>query len=239
MLADWGADGDQAQQVRRADPRTDAPGALLAVQRFVNTADLELTLDHLATAETATRVVRYPRARRPVGTLSERDVHVLRAFRERVRGYLEGDERLPPALPGVPVTLTVSRDTLQLSATGPGVQAVLGRLYIALAVAVGDDSLSRLRVCKDRRCRWVFYDSTRNGRGSGATTPSAACATKCGREVSQPEPARASSWLSGWRRLPSGQSAFESPLGSSQRAAWTFYRRAPVAGRLRSGGVRC
>ena len=163
MLADLGPDRDQAQHVRRADARTDAPGALLAFQRFVNTADLELTLDHLATPEAATGWFAAHMPDASVGTLSERDVHVLRAFREWVRDHLDGDERLPPALPAVPVTLTLSRETLQLGATGPaGVQAVLGHLYIALAIAAGDGSLSRLRVCKDRRCRWVFYDSSRN-----------------------------------------------------------------------------
>ena len=155
-------DGDQAQQVHRAESRTEAPGALLALQRFVNTADLELTLDHLATAEAATAWFAAHLPDVSAGTLSEPDVHVLKAVREWVRDYLDGHEPLTPALPAVPLTLTVTRDTLQLGATEPGVQAVLGRLYTTLVAAAADGTVSRLRVCKDRRCRWVFYDATRN-----------------------------------------------------------------------------
>src|SRR5229473_1460263 len=43
-----------------------------------------------------------------------------------------------------------------------GVAGAMGRMVAALFAAVGDADWSRLKLCGSQRCRWAFYDRSRN-----------------------------------------------------------------------------
>jgi predicted RNA-binding Zn ribbon-like protein len=151
----------------RGDDRTPAPGRLRLVEEFANTHN------HLRAAE----LLRTPDDLR--GWLEKRglpceatpDEHSLTtalAVREALRGFLRRD---PGAAPLLEATWSDARMRLHvepgsrsliLLPDASGVQAALGELVEIVHEAALDGSLARLRSCANDRCRWVFYDHSRN-----------------------------------------------------------------------------
>ncbi len=115
--------------------------------------------------------------------VTDADVALARVVREGIRaalaphndserpedaGALEHLEHVAPSL-GLRVTLDGTPDLVPL---GDGVRDALA-LVLAGPVLAGHRAWSRLKVCRDPRCRTAFYDASRNG--SGVWCSMAAC----------------------------------------------------------------
>ena len=127
-----------------------APEPLRLVQRFVNTVDLERGRDWLD----ARWLQEHALAERE---LDEAELAALRRFREDVRAALGGG-RAPEWR--ATAELRLAGGAVTLEAAGDGVDVVVGRLLAIALPAQSDGRWSRLKTC--RKCRWAFYDYSRN-----------------------------------------------------------------------------
>lgn len=120
--------------------------------------------------------------------VTDEDVELARVVREGVRAALaphNGSERpedadalrrLEDVAPGLELRVTLEPGP-DLVAVRPGVAAALSRV-LAGPVLAGDRAWSRLKVCRDPRCRTAFYDSSRNGSGVWCSMASCGAANK-------------------------------------------------------------
>jgi predicted RNA-binding Zn ribbon-like protein len=131
-----------------------APGELELVRTFVNTRDLELGIERLATPADLDAVL-------GVTGSSAADLERAIAFREALRALLlanatgEAPPRAAAARVAAAGPLTVDED---LRPAGDG----LARL---LAVVVHDKAAgtwARLKACPGKDCQWALYDHTRS-----------------------------------------------------------------------------
>ena len=152
-----------------------AQGGLALVQDFVNTLDLEegkeqigtaaalrswlvdrgLLSDRQVSAAEQTRAIELREALRRLlfanngGEVQEVDLDVLngaaRDARLRVRFLPEGQARLEP--------------------DAAGTAGALGQIVASVSDAMTDRTWFRLKACADERCRWAFYDQSKNRSG--------------------------------------------------------------------------
>ncbi len=109
------------------------------------------------------------------GDVTDADVELARVVREGVRAALAphndseqpedaaARERLEEVAPGLALRVTLTPEP-DLLAVRPGVHEALARV-LAGPVLAGERAWSRLKVCRDPRCRTAFYDASRNGSG--------------------------------------------------------------------------
>jgi predicted RNA-binding Zn ribbon-like protein len=88
------------------------------------------------------------------------DKTVPRAFRE-----IAGDLVLSP--------IVEAGGDIRMQPRHSGVESFLARLLIAAHAAMLDGSWTRVKACRNDRCRWLFFDRSRNR--SGAWCDMAAC----------------------------------------------------------------
>lgn len=153
------------------DWNTPAPGELALVQRFINTAELEVGTDELADADGLATWLR--EAGLADARFDEADRERVVAFREALRRLLlshNGEELdreavalLDEAAGRATVQVVFGPDgAARLEPAGGGVDAVLGRLLAIVARAETDGTWARMKACSSERCRWAFYDHSRN-----------------------------------------------------------------------------
>lgn len=100
--------------------------------------------------------------------LDTRGLGRLRSLREDLRTALatgHGDEPSPAVpVPSVQTTATVSVDPsgARLLPRGTGVELLRSYILIQLAAATYADTMRRLKVCANPRCRGAFYDRSKN-----------------------------------------------------------------------------
>jgi predicted RNA-binding Zn ribbon-like protein len=131
-----------------------APGDLEIVRRFVNTRDLELGTERLATPADLDAFL---------GTTGSTvaDLERATAFREALRALLlanaTGDRPPPAALATVAGAgpLMVGDD---LRVAGDGLAGLLAIVVSARA----DGTWARLKACPGTDCQWALYDRTRS-----------------------------------------------------------------------------
>ncbi len=151
-----------------------APGSLAMVQRFINTADLEAAADGLRTPE-ALRTWLRQNVREP-GAVGESDLAVALTLREALRDLAEANNGGSPAPSALQVLNRVAdraRLAPRFAAGGArleplagGVDAALGELVAAVYEAMASGAWARLKACARHRCRWAFYDASRNRSGT-------------------------------------------------------------------------
>jgi predicted RNA-binding Zn ribbon-like protein len=154
----------------RREPRYDvpkkAPGSLRIVQEFLNTRNAEAGLEWLETPEALRRWF----ADRGLGSprVLRSDVERAHELREALRDVVaagspkrESVRRLERAADEAGFTLRFdAAGDATLTAASRGVSGALGRVLLAVAVAVADGTWARLKTCPN--CRWAFYDHSRN-----------------------------------------------------------------------------
>ena len=143
-----------------------APGELDLVRRFVNTRDLELGTEWLATPGDLDSFL---------GTSGSTPADLERAiaFREALRALLVANATGDPPAADALATVAAAgplRATPDLSLAGDG----LARLLAIVLVARADGTWARLKACPGRDCRWALYDHTRS------RTRTWCAAAKCG-----------------------------------------------------------
>ena len=150
------------------DESASAPGELALVERFVNTADLDRGTDELATVEGLTAWL--AGAGLAAGALDGADRELIVAFREALRALLLANHGGPPDPEAIatldraaPLVVAFDRaGTATLVPAGPGADGVLARLAAIVARAQAEGTWARMKACPNDRCRWAFYDRSRN-----------------------------------------------------------------------------
>jgi predicted RNA-binding Zn ribbon-like protein len=157
------------------DEELAAPGQLEHLRRFVNTRDLELGTDTLATPAGLDAWLAAP-----AGTAGAADVERVVALREAFRAMLLANAtgEPPPAaarevIEGERARLRVDAE-LRLVPVGRGVDAAVARLLAIAVVARSDGTWKRLKACPGDACHWALYDRTRS------RTRTWCAAAKCG-----------------------------------------------------------
>jgi predicted RNA-binding Zn ribbon-like protein len=149
------------------DERASAPGELALVERFVNTADLDRGTDDLATVEGLTA---WLAGEGLTGAFDGGDRERIVAFREALRALLLANHGGPPDPEAVatldraaPLVVAFDRaGEATLVPAGAGADGVLARLAAIVARAQADGTWARMKACPNDRCRWAFYDRSRN-----------------------------------------------------------------------------
>lgn len=152
--------------------RAPAPGDLAVVQGFVNTNDIEGGDEHLGDPDALASWL-------AAAGLCERGVRVTRAefriaidAREGLRalgGTNNGEpldraalERLNQAAEQIPLTARFSQGEWHPQRFTLGVSGALAWILGAVTKGMSDGTWSRMKACKRDRCRWLFYDHSRN-----------------------------------------------------------------------------
>jgi predicted RNA-binding Zn ribbon-like protein len=155
-----------------------APGRLALVQDFVNTRNYFQGGDLLGdTGEATLRLAER-------GLLEEGE-RIGEAERRRLVSFREGLRELLLAHNGVAEAETQGqtlndlvasaalrvrfgpdgRPSLEPAAGGGVVERIVGRLLAEAVRAEAEGRWVRLKACRNERCRWAFYDASKNGMG--------------------------------------------------------------------------
>jgi len=131
-----------------------APGDLERVRRFVNTRDLELGTERLATPVELD-------AWMGTSGSTQADLERAIAFREALRAWLLANAtgEAPPA-DAVAAVTTIGplRARPDLGLAGDGLASLLAIIVTARA----DGTWARLKACPGTDCQWALYDHTRS-----------------------------------------------------------------------------
>jgi len=159
------------------DESKPAPMPLLVLQAFLNTLDPETGVDLLADEKGALRWFASAGLLESFATVSAGDLELAREVRDGLRRLLElpeGEQPPPEALEPLrrlvdehPPRVVVGDDgTLEVASAGRGDAGdALCELLLIARAAQQDGTWTRLRVCANPECAWVFYDRSRNQQG--------------------------------------------------------------------------
>lgn len=166
----------------------EAPGDLRLIEEFVNSVELPDGEDLLATVEGIRLwLIAHGVDASPV---AEPERTALVELREGLRDVLEGNagNRVPPdAIHLVTQRLHGSRLAVVITESGAhahpapehkGVDAFLGQLAAAMLTASIDGTWQRLKVCRNHKCRWAFYDRSKNGGRTWCSMRVCGCRSK-------------------------------------------------------------
>jgi predicted RNA-binding Zn ribbon-like protein len=148
--------------------RAEAPGDLELVRAFVNTLDIEAGTDDLGTSASSAAWLEGRGWPMRIGQ-ADRDelVRVREGLRDLVStrgtpGELSAMEAVDTIGRRYPLVVRFSSaSALSPSARG-GTAAFIERILGLVAAARIDGSWKRMKTCANDRCRWLFYDHSRN-----------------------------------------------------------------------------
>jgi predicted RNA-binding Zn ribbon-like protein len=163
-----------------------APGRLAVAQAFLNTNDLEAHIDELSTPQQLDAWLCEQELCVP-GELTPDDVAWTISVREALRDLLEAHHSSPPRPPatgvlekaaeaGKLVTRFSPDGSASLDAASTGLDGALGEILGIVYTAMADGSWYRLKVCQRDKCRWAFYDHSKNRSGTWCSM--ASCGNK-------------------------------------------------------------
>ncbi len=148
--------------------RAPAPGALRLVQRFVNSVDLEDGPDDLAAPDGLREWLTDAGLLRRDETVGRADHARALALREAIRD-LAGDHADARAAAAINEAArrarlhpVLSDHESRLETAASGVDGALGRIVASLHAAVAEGTWERLKTCERDRCRWAFFDHSKN-----------------------------------------------------------------------------
>jgi predicted RNA-binding Zn ribbon-like protein len=143
-------------------------------RRLINTVNHLHAREYLPDAATFQRVCLELGLPDP-GLVDEADLQRVRSVREALRalaathneGAATGSEDVLAAQArrsGLQVSF--ADDAAPILVDAEGADAVLGTVLAAIADAMRDTHWQRMKACRNERCRWVFYDHSRNRTGT-------------------------------------------------------------------------
>jgi predicted RNA-binding Zn ribbon-like protein len=159
-----------------AEPRP-APGSLDLIRLLLNTTDLEDGTDELDTAAgTRAWLVEHDLLRRN-GNVDERGRQRIVELREGLRALAYTNNHGPSAEDDLmrlnrraaETSLTpvfAGGEDFGLMGSRRDVSGATASLLAIVCEAMRDGTWSRLKACRNSRCRWAFYDSSRNRTGN-------------------------------------------------------------------------
>jgi predicted RNA-binding Zn ribbon-like protein len=163
---------DDVLEIPNLDPTAGAPGYLELVRAFVNTIDLETCADELRDGDHASAWLTSVGLDAGASGLDDRQAGELRRFREALRDLVDPEsgqaeasrQALASALAGSSLTFELDDEgRVELVASGDPLRATIGRLAATVHDAMVDGTWSRVKLCHDHGCRWLFYDRSKNG----------------------------------------------------------------------------
>lgn len=154
-----------------------ADARLELLDEFVNTRDVERGRDALGTpSQLAAWLSEHGH---PTGEPDPATHARALAVREGIRalGRANNDEPLDAeavaalnaAARATPLVVAIGGDgpgDWRLAPGADGVNGYLGRVLAALTATMADGSFSRMKSCRNERCRWLFHDRSRNRSGT-------------------------------------------------------------------------
>ncbi len=159
--------------------RQPAPGQLALVQAFVNTLDIETGQDELCDPEALRAWLVERDLIEPDVALGAADLRRAVQLREALRELLAAHHRGQDAAPAqavaslnamagaAPLRLRFAVDgNGELAPSRGGLNGAIARLLAMVYTAMVDGSWQRLKVCRADRCRWAFYDASKNRSGA-------------------------------------------------------------------------
>jgi len=160
---------DAVTQDRPESPSA-APGELELVRSFANTLDVEAETDRLGTATEARDWLIEQGVELPPG-LRPGELRSLIGFREAIREAVaaRGTETGAEAIAELnriasahAISVRLGSGGAPFAARSTGVDGFIERVLGIVATAAIDGSWERLKACPNDRCRWLFYDHSRN-----------------------------------------------------------------------------
>ncbi len=158
--------------------RPPAPPEMERLRRFVNTRDVEQDTERFEeprALETWLEEEGLPRPER----ISRGDLTRVREVREALRAIAlanneggrapEAEATLDAAARRADLSVRFREGSSHVEPGRDGVDAAIGSLLAIVDAAMRDGSWSRFKVCRNDRCRWAFYDSSRNRGGHWCT----------------------------------------------------------------------
>jgi predicted RNA-binding Zn ribbon-like protein len=155
-----------------------APGRLAPVQDFVNTRNYFQGGDLLGDAGEATLRLAERGLLEEGERIGEAERRRLVSFREALRELLLAHNGVAEAeTQGQTLNDLVAsaalrvrfgpdgRPSLEPAAGGGVVERIVGRLLAEAVRAEAEGRWVRLKACRNERCRWAFYDASKNGMG--------------------------------------------------------------------------
>jgi predicted RNA-binding Zn ribbon-like protein len=143
-------------------------------RRLINTVNHLHAREYLPDAATFQRVCLELGLPDP-GLVDEADLRRVRAVREALRALAATHNTGPPTTDEAVLAEQARRSGLQVSfaedaapivVAAEGADRVLGTVLAAVADAMHDGHWQRMKACRNDRCRWVFYDHSRNRTGT-------------------------------------------------------------------------
>lgn len=170
------ASGGQAASSDEPAGRRPAPGDLALVQAFVNTNDLEGGNERLRGPDAlgvwlSEAGLCSAAGLRPTPAEFQLALDVREGLRALARANngepLASDElrRLNEAMGRIPLVAGFERDAWHLRPSSGGVLEALGWMTSVVVEAMSDGSWFRMKACRRDRCRWLFYDYSKNRSG--------------------------------------------------------------------------
>ncbi len=168
------------REIEEPGGRAPAPGELAVVQAFLNSVDLEDGIERFDSPTNLTRWLADHGLLESTRVLTARDLSRVIAFREALRDLLTSHEeldaaadaaaRLTDALNGAMLAVDVDPNgAVQLVPAAEGIDGALARLMAIVYRAEIEGTWQRLKPCRNRQCRWVFYDASKNRSGTWCT----------------------------------------------------------------------
>ncbi|HLZ73291.1 MAG TPA: CGNR zinc finger domain-containing protein [Dehalococcoidia bacterium] len=159
--------------------RPPAPGELALVQALVNTLDIETGHDDLRNAAALRDWLAGRGLLEAPAELAPADLRRALALREGLRELLAANHRgqgMPPTQSIAALNALASAAPLRLRFSAEGTAALTGargglpgavaRLLGIVWTAMVDGTWRRLKICRADRCRWAFYDASKNRSGA-------------------------------------------------------------------------
>ena len=155
------------------DDETRVPEAARLVRDFINTRELQLDEESLATPADLQGWLAERRLLPPAVRLEPADLATAVTVREGLRAILlenaghSGDAAATSVLNEVfaelPLRMTFDSGAYRLvSASSTPIGQAIGQLADAIRQCSEEGSWPRLKVCARDSCRWAFYDASRN-----------------------------------------------------------------------------
>jgi predicted RNA-binding Zn ribbon-like protein len=156
-----------------------APMPLLRVQAFLNTIDVEDEVDLLAEPAPARDWLIEAGMLAPGSEVTDADLELAREVRECLRSLLAEDGGAPEKAAEDLAALRrlAAEHSVRLTVGNGGILGLGGGLaqnvgdglfdlLLIIRSAQEDGTWSRLKVCANPDCAWVFYDRSRNQQGN-------------------------------------------------------------------------
>ena len=161
--------------IGQGNPEKHAPGDLFLVQRFVNSAELDVPDEELTSPE-ALREWLAERGLMEAGEpVTEGDLRRALDVREGLRALLLANnggevdeaavERMNRAASRAGLVLQAADGVPRLVPEAAGVDGALAHILGLVAAASADGTWARLKACPDDDCLWAFYDHSKNRSG--------------------------------------------------------------------------